>query len=110
MTQDTQFQKFLTLKGNGGTGESVAVSLIQHVVGITNMFSISLQDLNKRFYATGMYGVFLGNGIHYGSSVCNSQEGCFLNNFIYFFHSFLVVFFFFEKGGIQLMIMDLTRK
>ena len=55
MTQDTQFQKFLTLKGNGGTGKSVAVSLIQHVVGITNMSSISLQDLNKRFYATGMY-------------------------------------------------------
>jgi len=42
MTQDTQFQKFLTLKGNGGTGKSVAVSLIQHVVGITNMSSISL--------------------------------------------------------------------
>ncbi len=55
MTQDTQFQKFLTLKGNGGTGKSVAVSLIQHVVGINNMSSISLQDLNKRFYATGMY-------------------------------------------------------
>ena len=59
MTQDTQFQKFLTLKGNGGTGKSVAVSLIQHVVGITNMSSISLQDLNKRFYATGMYGKLL---------------------------------------------------
>ena len=38
---------------------SVAVSLIQHVVGITNMSSISLQDLNKRFYATGMYGKLL---------------------------------------------------
>ena len=59
MTQDTQFQKFLTLKGNGGTGKSVAVSLIQHIVGITNMSSISLQDLNKRFYATGMYGKLL---------------------------------------------------
>ena len=59
MTQDTQFQKFLTLKGNGGTGKSVAVSLIQHVVGINNMSSISLQDLNKRFYATGMYGKLL---------------------------------------------------
>ena len=86
MTQDTQFQKFLTLKGNGGTGESVAVSLIQHVVGITNMSSISLQDLNKRFYATGMYGVFLGNGIHYGSSVCNSTEWCFSTLFHRFFH------------------------
>ena len=59
MTQDTQFQKFLTLKGNGGTGKSVAVSLIQHVVGIANISSISLQDLNRRFYATGMYGKLL---------------------------------------------------
>lgn len=59
MTQDTRFQKFLTLKGNGGTGKSVEVSLIQHVVGITNMSSISLQDLNKRFHATGMYGRLL---------------------------------------------------
>lgn len=59
MTQDTQFQKFLTLKGNGGTGKSVAVSLIQHVIGTENTSSISLQDLNKRFYATGLYGKLL---------------------------------------------------
>ena len=57
--QTFRFHHFLTLKGNGGTGKSVAVSLIQHVVGITNMSSISLQDLNKRFYATGMYGKLL---------------------------------------------------
>lgn len=56
MTTDTQFQKFLMLKGNGGTGKSVAVALIQHVIGNENTSSISLQDLNKRFYATGMYG------------------------------------------------------
>ena len=54
MTTDTQFQKFLMLKGNGGTGKSVAVALIQHVIGNENTSSISLQDLNKRFCATGM--------------------------------------------------------
>lgn len=59
MTTDTQFQKFLMLKGNGGTGKSVAVALIQHVIGNENTSSISLQDLNKRFYATGMYGKLL---------------------------------------------------
>ena len=59
MTADTQFQKFLMLKGNGGTGKSVAVSLIQHVVGNQNTSSISLQDLNKRFFATGLYGKLL---------------------------------------------------
>ena len=59
MTMDTQFQKFLMLRGNGGTGKSVAVSLIQYIVGHENASSISLQDLNKRFFATGLYGKLL---------------------------------------------------
>lgn len=48
MTTDTQFQKFLMLKGNGGTGKSVAVALIQHVIGNENTSSISLQDFYER--------------------------------------------------------------
>ncbi|MDO4338801.1 MAG: phage/plasmid primase, P4 family, partial [Eubacteriales bacterium] len=49
-------KKFLMIKGKGGTGKSVAIALIQHIVGIENCSSISLQDLNKRFYATGLFG------------------------------------------------------
>jgi P4 family phage/plasmid primase-like protien len=56
MTTDTHFQKFLMIKGKGGTGKSVAISLIQYIVGIENCSSISLQDYNKRFYATGLFG------------------------------------------------------
>lgn len=56
MTTDTRFQKFLMIKGKGGTGKSVAIALIQHIIGIENCSSISLQDLNKRFYATGLFG------------------------------------------------------
>lgn len=56
MTTDTSFQKFLMIKGKGGTGKSVAIALIQHIVGMENCSSISLQDLNKRFYATGLFG------------------------------------------------------
>ena len=56
MTTDTHFQKFLMIKGKGGTGKSVAISLIQHIIGFENCSSISLQDLNKRFYATGLFG------------------------------------------------------
>ena len=56
MTTDTRFQKFLMIKGKGGTGKSVAIALIQYIVGIENCSSISLQDLNKRFYATGLFG------------------------------------------------------
>lgn len=59
MTTDTRFQKFLMIKGKGGTGKSVAVSLIQYIIGIENSSSISLQDLNKRFYATGLFGKIL---------------------------------------------------
>lgn len=56
MITDTHFQKFLMIKGKGGTGKSVAISLIQHIIGFENCSSISLQDLNKRFYATGLFG------------------------------------------------------
>lgn len=59
MTIDTRFQKFLILKGNGGTGKSVAIDLIQYIIGNKNISSISLQDLNKRFFATGLYGKLL---------------------------------------------------
>ena len=56
MTMDTRMQKFLMLLGNGGTGKSVLISLFQQVIGIGNCSSISLQDLNRRFYATGLFG------------------------------------------------------
>lgn len=56
MTTDTRFQKFLMFKGKGGTGKSIAISLLQHLIGFDNCSSISLQDLNRRFYATGLFG------------------------------------------------------
>ena len=56
MTVDTGFQKFLMIKGRGGTGKSVLVSIFQHIIGMRNMASISLQNLNQRFYATGLFG------------------------------------------------------
>lgn len=59
MTADTKMQKFLMLVGEGGTGKSVIISLFQKAVGIRNCSSISLQDLNRRFYATGLFGKLL---------------------------------------------------
>ena len=59
MTTDTRFQKFLLLKGKGGTGKSVAVSLVQHLIGDINGSCMSLQNLNQRFYATGLFGKLL---------------------------------------------------
>ena len=59
MTTDTRFQKFLLLKGQGGTGKSVAVSFVQHLIGEINSSCMSLQNLNQRFYATGLFGKLL---------------------------------------------------
>lgn len=55
MTTDTRFQKFLMMQGRGGTGKSVLISVIQHMIGLRNCASISLQDLNRRFYPTGLF-------------------------------------------------------
>lgn len=59
MCTDTRQQKMLILTGNGGTGKSVLIDLIQNIVGIENCCSVSLQDLNKRFYATNLFGKLL---------------------------------------------------
>ena len=59
MTTDTRFQKFLMIKGKGGTGKSIAISFIQHIVGLGNFSSMSLQNLNQRFYPTGLFGKLL---------------------------------------------------
>lgn len=59
MTTDTRFQKFLMIKGKGGTGKSIAISFIQHMIGSDNYSSMSLQNLNQRFYPTGLFGKLL---------------------------------------------------
>ncbi|WP_370816424.1 phage/plasmid primase, P4 family [Blautia sp.] len=59
MTTDTRFQKFLMIKGKGGTGKSVVISFAQHLIGMENCVSMSLQNLNERFYPTGLFGKLL---------------------------------------------------
>lgn len=59
MTTDTRFQKFLMIKGKGGTGKSIAISFTQHMVGSGNFSSMALQNLNQRFYPTGLFGKLL---------------------------------------------------
>ena len=59
MTADTGFQKFMMIKGPGSTGKSVVVGLTEYIIGPQNSVSISLQDLNKRFYGTSLFGKLL---------------------------------------------------
>lgn len=71
MTCDTQFQKFMMLLGDGGTGKSVVIDMFQNIVGKKNSCHISLQDLNKRFYATNLFGKLLNSC---GDIPCRAME------------------------------------
>ncbi|WP_434309223.1 DNA primase family protein [Hominifimenecus sp. rT4P-3] len=59
MTVDTSFQKYLTFNGPPGAGKSVILWILEQIVGKENVCSISLQDLNKRFYPTNLFGKLL---------------------------------------------------
>ena len=56
MTRDTGFQKFLILQGDGGTGKSKVIHLLEEIVGLENCSGVSLQDLNERFYPSMLLG------------------------------------------------------
>lgn len=74
MTRDTSQQKFMILKGNGGTGKSRVIGLLEYIIGSENICSISLQDLNKRFYATNLYGKLLNSCADISSEAMSSVD------------------------------------
>ena len=59
MTRDTTFQRFMMIRGIGGTGKSKVINLIQDIVGPANCSGISLQALNERFYPSMLQGMLL---------------------------------------------------
>lgn len=59
MTRDTRFQRFMIIRGIGGTGKSKVINLIQDIVGAANCSGISLQALNERFYPSMLQGMLL---------------------------------------------------
>ncbi len=59
MTIDTRFQKFLMLTGDGGTGKSIIVSLIQNIVGQENYSTVNPHQLAERFYPSQLLGKLL---------------------------------------------------
>ena len=74
MTRDTSQQKFMILKGNGGTGKSRVIGLLEYIIGGENTCSISLQDLNRRFYATNLYGKLLNSCADISSEAMSSVD------------------------------------
>lgn len=59
MTKDTCLQKFMILRGTGGTGKSSVISVIQNIIGLENTSGISMEDLTQRFYPSQLRGKLL---------------------------------------------------
>ena len=61
MTRDTRQQKFLILCGEGGTGKSTVIRMIDKMIGSENISNISLNQLTQRFAAYGLMGKLLNS-------------------------------------------------
>lgn len=55
-TRDMRFQKFMFLKGRGGTGKSVQLNTLQHCLGSDNVSNETIHNLTQRFNATNVFG------------------------------------------------------
>lgn len=60
-TPDTRQQKFLMFCGEGGTGKSVVIQLLENMVGRNNVSNVELHDLNRRFFSYAMVGKTLNS-------------------------------------------------
>ena len=58
-TTDTRQQKMLIMCGDGGTGKSTVINLIQDIVGKRNCSNVPMSKLSERFTAVFMMGKLL---------------------------------------------------
>lgn len=61
MTPDTRQQRFLMICGQGGTGKSILIRLLEGMAGIKNVSNVSMQELNKRFSTSLLVGMTLNS-------------------------------------------------
>lgn len=61
LTRDTRQQKFLIFVGEGGTGKSTMIRLVERFLGMDNVSNISLVELTQRFAAFGLMGKLLNS-------------------------------------------------
>jgi P4 family phage/plasmid primase-like protien len=60
-TKDVTQQKMLVICGDGGTGKSTIINLIQEIVGAQNTSNVALSRLSERFEAISMRGKLLNS-------------------------------------------------
>lgn len=61
LTRDCRQQKFMILNGEGGTGKSVVIRMIETMIGTENISNISLSQLTQRFAPFGLLGKLLNS-------------------------------------------------
>lgn len=75
MTVDCSLQKFLIFKGQGGTGKSKLIHIAEEMVGYENRSSISMQQLNERFYPAMLLGKTLNACADIPSKAMEAVDG-----------------------------------
>lgn len=75
MTTDSSLQKFLIFKGQGGTGKSRLIDIINTMIGYENSSSISLQQLNERFFPYMLLGKLLNSCADIPSKAMDAVDG-----------------------------------
>ena len=61
LTRDTRQQKFLILTGEGGSGKSTLIRMLEAAVGEKNVSNIALNELGQRFSSYGLLGKLLNS-------------------------------------------------
>lgn len=61
LNQDVSQQKFMILNGEGGSGKSTLIRMIEEMIGSENISNISLTELTQRFASFGLMGKLLNS-------------------------------------------------
>lgn len=57
--RDMSGQKWMIIRGDGGTGKSTQINILGECIGLQNISNETLQGLNERFNATNLFGKFV---------------------------------------------------
>lgn len=61
LNRDVSQQKFMILNGEGGSGKSTLIRMIEEMIGSDNISNISLTELTQRFASFGLLGKLLNS-------------------------------------------------
>ena len=115
LTMDYGLKTFMILQGQSNTGKSVLIRFVENLVGKCNTSSLSMHELNMRFYPAKMYNKLLNScadnsslplsnidnikKLTGGDAIMYEQKG---NPNIFFFTSFAKLLFSFNQLPLQL--------